>query len=216
MGLKKLGGEIKKMNKNLFRRSVYGTNALRNKCIVAFLLAAALLISMVGMASASETWDLDSNRVMYAGTHTEIGSVDISAGGSQVWRSDAPAGGLYFPAETWNGRLNTAVLDYTVDIGYSNADGSGFTSNGVTGSHDFGKSYFHITADGFTVPPGKYAALKVTATSALAVTTEGGSSYVRYSGTPEGVTETPEFVTIAIPVAAILGLLFFFNRRKRK
>ena len=29
-------------------------------------------------------------------------------------------------------------------------------------------------------------------------------------------THIPEFTTIAIPVAAILGLLFFFNHRKRK
>jgi len=28
--------------------------------------------------------------------------------------------------------------------------------------------------------------------------------------------QIPEFATIAIPVAAILGLLFFYNRRKRK
>lgn len=31
-----------------------------------------------------------------------------------------------------------------------------------------------------------------------------------------GYTQVPEFSTIAIPVAAILGLLFFFNHRKRK
>ena len=31
-----------------------------------------------------------------------------------------------------------------------------------------------------------------------------------------GITHVPEFSTIAIPVAAILGLLFFFNHRKRR
>jgi hypothetical protein len=31
-----------------------------------------------------------------------------------------------------------------------------------------------------------------------------------------GYTHVPEFTTIAIPVAAILGLLFFFNHRKRR
>jgi len=39
----------------------------------------------------------------------------------------------------------------------------------------------------------------------LLVASEGGS-----------FTSVPEFSTIAIPVAAILGLLFFFNHRKRK
>jgi len=37
------------------------------------------------------------------------------------------------------------------------------------------------------------------------VASEGGS-----------ITSVPEFSTIAIPVAVILGLLFFFNHRKRK
>ena len=32
----------------------------------------------------------------------------------------------------------------------------------------------------------------------------------------DGYTHVPEFSTIAIPVAAILGLLFFFNHRKRR
>jgi hypothetical protein len=31
-----------------------------------------------------------------------------------------------------------------------------------------------------------------------------------------GITHVPEFTTIAIPVASILGLLFFFNHRNRK
>ena len=31
-----------------------------------------------------------------------------------------------------------------------------------------------------------------------------------------GITHVPEFTTIAIPVASILGLLFFFNHRKRR
>jgi len=34
--------------------------------------------------------------------------------------------------------------------------------------------------------------------------------------TGEGLELIPEFTTIAIPIAAILGLLFFYNHRKRK
>ena len=36
------------------------------------------------------------------------------------------------------------------------------------------------------------------------------------SGTAYGTGSIPEFATIAIPVASILGLLFFFNHRKHK
>ena len=44
------------------------------------------------------------------------------------------------------------------------------------------------------------------------------SSYTAIAFVPpsEDVTYVPEFTTIAIPVAAILGLLFFFNHRKRR
>ncbi len=37
----------------------------------------------------------------------------------------------------------------------------------------------------------------------------------RNPGSHDVTYNVPEFSTIAIPVAAIFGLLFFFNRRKR-
>ena len=46
-------------------------------------------------------------------------------------------------------------------------------------------------------------------------TYDGGADYVDYV-TCTGFETIPEFATIAIPVAAILGLLFFYNYRKRK
>ena len=45
--------------------------------------------------------------------------------------------------------------------------------------------------------------------------TVGVSTY-HLGATTTGVTAVPEFATIAIPVAAILGLVLFFNHRKRK
>ena len=49
------------------------------KGIVAFLLAAALLVSMVGMASAaSQRWDFDSDHKMYkSDVHVESGTIQI-------------------------------------------------------------------------------------------------------------------------------------------
>ena len=40
--------------------------------------------------------------------------------------------------------------------------------------------------------------------------------YVEVDYTPGQTTPIPEFSTIAIPIASILGLLFFFNHRKRR
>ena len=189
------------------------------KGIVVIVLAAALMVWMVGIVSAySITWELDQNGIMYKGDHTETGSVGISAGGSQVWRSEnaaTPDGGVYFSAKTWQGRLamTTTVEDYTVDIGYSNADGSGFTSNGVTGGHNSGASNFYITANGFTVPQGKYLALNVTATSALTVTTEGSSHVTWPLDTPD--YPVPELPTIILTSTGLLALLGYVVYRRR-
>ena len=47
--------------------------------------------------------------------------------------------------------------------------------------------------------------------------TVSGSSYIfSLDAATISVTTVPEFATIALPVGAILGLLFFFNHRKRR
>jgi hypothetical protein len=214
-----LGGEIKKkMNKT-------------KKGIVAFLLAAALLISMVGMASANSIkWDLDNNGVMYSGTHTETGSVTITQTNSQVWRAEndaKPAGGVYFPAEIWQGRLTTnedLAGKYTVDIGYSDAGGTNFNSNGVTGSQteyksSQGASLFNIDADGFTVPQNKYLALKVinTGDPSFTVTTTGNSYVVWPGETPVyPYPELPTIILMSTGLLALLGFVVYSRRRNNK
>ncbi len=44
----------------------------------------------------------------------------------------------------------------------------------------------------------------------------GWGTHIDVSAATVTATNIPEFATIALPVAAILGLLFFFNRRKHK
>ena len=63
---------------------------------------------------------------------------------------------------------------------------------------------------------GKYTLeVQITATG---ITKEVGKKnrYLLVASAEEPVTTVPEFTTIAIPVAAILGLFFFFNHRKRR
>ena len=220
MGLKKLGGEIKKMNKNLFRRSVYGTNASRNKCIVAFLLAAALLISMVGMASADQSWYLGADYLHKdggaGGTYVAIGE--------KIWRANEPAqGDVNFGHGTWTG-----VIDFTdssvgghldagetITLSLGSLSGGIFTpaaSQTVSGPKSAVWPVSLTPGSHFTVPSGDYLALKLAMSGGDVHVRVGGSSYI---ASPSG-QEMPEFATIAIPVAAILGLLFFFNHRKRK
>ena len=42
------------------------------------------------------------------------------------------------------------------------------------------------------------------------------TAYTAFTDNNSGENEIPEFSTIALPVASILGLLFFFNYRKRR
>lgn len=50
----------------------------------------------------------------------------------------------------------------------------------------------------------------------LVIWNVGGGQLVGFSAGTVDATNIPEFATIAIPVAAILGLMFFFNHRKRR
>ena len=203
------------------------------KGIVAFLLAAVLLVSMVGMASANSIkWDLDSGTplIMWKPDHTESGSVSFGDGDIKVWRADTsavPDEGVYFLSEQWQGRLTTnedLAGKYTVDIGYSNADGSGFVSNGVTGSQTsynsgMGASNFAIGtttgANGFTVPQGKYLALKVTASGASFTVTTTGNSYVVW---PKDDPDYPypELSTLVLLSVGLLTLIGYVGLRRRR
>ena len=223
--LKKIGGEKKKMNKT-------------KKGIVAFLLTAALLVSAVGMASADPSlkWDLDKvdssgDYVMWEAEHTETGSVTIASGNCKTWRADlsaTPVGGVGFPAEVWDGRLTTNEnLDgvggngsYTADIGYSDADGSNFVSNGVTGSQSVylvshGASLSYIDANAFTVPQGKYLALQVcnTGASSFTVTTTGSSYVVWPQENPD--YPIPELSTLVLLSFGLLALFGYAGYRRR-
>jgi MYXO-CTERM domain-containing protein len=203
------------------------------KGISVVVLAAILMVSMVGIASAASiTWDLDSEEIaagVYemektggSGDDGQTGNVSITSGSSVIWRADEAAQcDVYFENETWNGQLSNfstpGVTDYTVDIGYCDEDGSNFTSNGKTGGHDYfsgGASYFHIEANGFTVPHGTYLALNVTG---------GSSSMTVYTNETSSVTwppedpayPVPELPTIVLTGAGLLALAGFVGLRRR-
>ena len=84
------------------------------KGIVALILAAALLISMVGMASANtQTWDLDNNDIMYKIANDESGTRTISASGSNRWTADQAAQcACTFQAVNWDLTLVSYQFNY--------------------------------------------------------------------------------------------------------
>jgi len=52
--------------------------------------------------------------------------------------------------------------------------------------------------------------------TSVVVNQDSGAEVGNWEPTPTPPNEIPEFSTIVIPVASILGLLFFFSYRKRR
>ena len=77
--------------------------------------------------------------------------------------------------------------------------------------------YYEFTKDAPSEVGNYTLEVQITATGLdREVGGSGKSRYLLLASAEEPVTTVPEFATIAIPVAAILGLLFFFNHRKHR
>ena len=133
--------------------------------IVALLLAAALLISMVGIVSASQTWDFDDDDIMYKDTHTETGTVTINTSDSNVWRAENAANGsVFIPECLWHGYLKCAYpspnKNFTVEIGIWS--GTSFTSKAKSSKFTLESTgSYNLYADDFTVPTNQWLAARV-------------------------------------------------------
>jgi len=113
---------------------------------------------------------------------------------------------------------NTFVQGATVTI-YANADLSGTPlAQGITD----GNGYYEIPFDGTITQPPYVLAEKNSLTgsgqSVLGPSLSSSTSkyYKKDLTIYKADIELPEFATIAIPVASILGLLFLFNHRKSR
>jgi hypothetical protein len=229
---KKLGGETKrKMNKQTLGK--FNQNASLKKGIVVCLLAAALLVSMVGMASAeSQTWHLSSDditggKVMYQGEHQVGGTANVSigAGNSVIWIANQSAlVDVSFTTDTgWGEQLKKTDATsqyYTVEIGIWN--GTAFISKGSSYEQFVSTDWdaFAISAM-FTVPAGDYLALNVTPDTDMSIMTElflptsPGVSRVSSPSTDPGYPY-PELPTIILMSAGLLALFSYvvYGRRR--
>ena len=219
--------EIKKMNE--IKRG-----------IVAFLLAAALLVSMVGMASAvNQIWLLKDSGAGACGADYEmcrgsghgegyVGMTDQS----HIWSADeavSVAGGVSFGTGTWTGTLDYlgehsgGFLDpgetMTVEIG--SFDGSTFTS-AMTQIHSptepKGATFVSVAPDtGFTVPQNHCLALKLTVSGTVYVSVNGvepGSSYIRSPSVDPGYP-VPELSTLVLLSFGLLALMGYVGLKRR-
>jgi len=180
------------------------------KVITALALTVVMLVMMTGLAAADEA---DDATVIIADDPI-INPLDgTSVTSSTVSVTILPQNGnctRFISVKTTNENLSAKVNG-------SNPGGSGIVDTGWQSINRGGIAY--DAPDGGTYTFTVW--VKGTEEGQINVADNQGNEYHEQgSGYDEAACTrdvlVPEFTTIAIPVAAILGLLFFYNHRKRK
>jgi len=180
----------------------------------------------------AQTWYLDDDDVMYKGvTNNEEGSVEIGAGGSNVWVADQAATvDVGFPAAAWTGQVvftsapsaGPPAHTFTIEIGNAEAGGSNFQEGGpvATLTGDGSTMAFTYTTDAtsLTVPNTKYLALRITNNSGSGYTVATGEawSYINSPSSDPGypIPEPSTIILLGIGLTILAGY-FVCHRRKR-
>ena len=175
-------------------------------CLIVSFLAVLLLsntVSANGPPIGEQVVELDPGDIVPPGK-----SVNVTI---KWWITDFPYNETYYGpfdlkiglkndltgTEDWKIHTTTGVFGYLANKTYPYT--YEFTKNAP---NDIGNYTLEvqIEATGLEEPVGK----------------SGKYHPLLVASAEEPVTAVPEFATIAIPIAAILGLFFFFNHRKRK
>ena len=212
------------------------------KAVVSFLIAAVVLVSVVGTASAvSITWYFNSTASTVNGADywmsrqwSDSGDkIGLYSGNTFTWCADEAAQvDVTFCAENWSVHLDytrgiqggylESGETVTAKIGILESDGT-FTekcsnSEAGSGSSTGGESdsMISISCPSFTVPQGDYLAVKVSmAGGKVRIDAEGSASTIT-SPTCGDPYPTPELATLVLFGTGLLALAGFvlYNRRK--
>ncbi|TET25590.1 MAG: hypothetical protein E3J67_03605 [Dehalococcoidia bacterium] len=196
---------------------------MKRRLVVSVLLAVMLAVGLGGVAlAASQTWDLDSDLVMYKETHGETGTVDIAKGATTRWTAENAAQcDVPFPADTWTGTLKCGAINnnkqFTVSVG--KWDGTTFTGYGTSATYIFDtitKSY-SVAVLAFTVPIGDWLAIEVASVGNLTITLQtDGTCDVISPGADPGYP-IPELPTIVLLTTGLVAVAAYFGfKRYRK
>ena len=229
------------MNKQTIGK--FDQNASRKKSIVVFLLTAALLVSMVGMASASSvTWYPTDNSTSVPGVADywmtrgersgQTGTFHwIQSGESKLWiaNESAEVDCTFCGTADWR-----VVLDYsgegeggwldagetlTVKIGTFNT-GTGFTEK-CSESQSGGEMGWMLfkTCPEFTVLEGDYLAFQILMAdgSAVKLDQSGTNTNLRspVCGDPYPVPELPTIILMSTGLLALLGYAVYRRRNNK-
>jgi hypothetical protein len=198
----------------------------------------ALLVFTVSNASAFTITTVNEPGDVPAGATI---SIDVTYGDNQITFQDTSSG----ITGTWlkDFAYNLNIVPSSVDTYEGNTLLTGSfddywepaQSNQVDGFGTFSKVYtlkdntparptkvvIHLPGFTGTIPGNGYDGKEVVAplegSNQVAVHLAWGEDgSIKITGGSNGTTEIPEFPTVALPVAAILGLVFIFGRRKNE
>ena len=211
------------------------------KRIVVVVLAAALLVSMVGIASAaSQLWYLDSDnhsafdpatapKVMEKTIGTQSGSVTISAnGGEQIWLAEQyalvdvgiPAYGFWVITivtdDDWRASCDVYVGGYNLTTGWYD-----ISTTELTKFWDGMDSILTVKLHAFpaTINKTDYLALKIKNydTVAHTVDTDGSSSLISPETDPGyPISELSTIVLTSIGLLALVGYVGWRRKDNKK
>lgn len=206
------------------------------------MLAAVLLVSGVGMASAqpsSLTWYLTdraespsvsgAHYIMMRDNGTGTHDVGIPFGGRRVWIA-ATSGGANQPAIVtavemsgiWTGKLKGANAGdpATLYIGILNTTTGIFTTKGhqtFTFAREPKIYDISITTTRFTIPKDDYLAVNISSPSTVTIFTTGDPNSATFITSPHTTDPYPvsELPTIILMCAGLLALAGFVLYRRR-
>jgi hypothetical protein len=211
-----------------------------NKSVLAIVIAATLLISMVGMASAIDptmwyfTEDTSgvpsgANYIAYKDTGEGIDPVTINNGESFIWASDFSCAGESFAAGNWLGWFDfTQEPPYIlctgetlkIEIGYLDNGGT-FNKKGETelaggGTTPYcleGVSLLDIPTSAFTIPTDGYLAFRLGMTGGeVKIQTTGGSGV---DSDTHIQYPYPELCTVGLFGIGLVTLMGYVGYRRR-
>nr|QNO53220.1 hypothetical protein HNLOENAD_00020 [Methanosarcinales archaeon ANME-1 ERB6] len=200
------------------------------KGIVVVVLAAALLVSMVGVASAAapQIWYLDNEthtvtgKTMEKTIGTQSGNVTIPVGGSQIWLAGNDAEcDVTFPSGAWVIETKTALDEgkCTIQVGrWDTSTGWNAipTTTAATVTWTGHILKVELQTGSATIEGGDYLALKIENddTAEHTVDTDGSSS-LRSPDTDPGYP-VPELPTIVLTSVGLLALAGYVEWRRKK
>ena len=183
------------------------------KVVTALALTVVMLVVMTGLAVADDaTVVITDDPIINPLNGSTVTNTTVTV--SNIWWKLGDPQIRHISVKTSNANLYAKVTG-------TDANGNNFDTGWTTGAEDAGRVGANWTANSSVATTYTFT-LSVKGTQEGAVTvadnfgTVFNSTAAADSASCTRQVLVPEFATIAIPVAAILGLLFFYNHRKRK